>query len=65
MRACLADPNPAIRDGIAFEALSAWMRGAHNVRAFLLSVYASASSSEDGGVRQLIGPVTAALKAVH
>jgi hypothetical protein len=36
----------------------------HNVRAFLLSVYASATSSEDPGIRQLIGPVTAALKAV-
>lgn len=36
----------------------------HNVRAFLLSVYASASSSDDPAIRQLIGPVTAALKAV-
>jgi hypothetical protein len=36
----------------------------HNVRAFLLSVYASASSSDDPGVRQLLGPVTAALKTV-
>ena len=25
--ACLGDPNPALRDGIAFEALSTWMRG--------------------------------------
>ncbi|MEO8677783.1 MAG: DUF2785 domain-containing protein [Vicinamibacterales bacterium] len=25
---CLGDPRPAIRDGIAFEALSKWMRGA-------------------------------------
>ncbi len=25
--ACLDDPNPELRDGIAFEALSAWMRG--------------------------------------
>jgi hypothetical protein len=36
----------------------------HNVRAFLLSVYASATTSDDAGIRQLIGPVTAALKAV-
>jgi hypothetical protein len=36
----------------------------HNVRAFLLSVYASASSSDDPGIRQLVGPVTAALKTV-
>lgn len=25
---CLGDPNPALRDGIAFEALSSWMRAA-------------------------------------
>ena len=36
----------------------------HNVRAFLLSVYASATIGEDEGLRRLIGPVTAALKAV-
>src|SRR5688500_16336531 len=24
---CLADPKPEVRDGIAFEALSTWMRG--------------------------------------
>lgn len=24
---CLADPDPVLRDGLAFEALSAWMRG--------------------------------------
>ena len=36
----------------------------HNVRAFLLSLYASASSSDDPGIRQLLGPVTAALKTV-
>lgn len=36
----------------------------HNVRAFLLSVYASASSSEDPGIRQLLAPVTAVLKTV-
>jgi hypothetical protein len=24
---CLGDPDPAVRDGIAYEALSAWMRG--------------------------------------
>ena len=37
----------------------------HNVRAFLLSVYASASSSDDPGIRQLLAPVTAALKTVQ
>jgi len=28
MTACLADPNPALRDGIAFEALTTWLRAA-------------------------------------
>jgi hypothetical protein len=37
----------------------------HNVRAFLLSVYAAANTSEDTGVRGLIAPATAALKAVQ
>lgn len=27
LTACLADPDPAIRDGIAYEALQSWMRG--------------------------------------
>jgi hypothetical protein len=36
----------------------------HNVRAFLVSVYAGASSSEDAAIRRLIPHVTAALKAV-
>ena len=27
LTACLGDPDPAVRDGIAFEALQAWMRG--------------------------------------
>ena len=35
-----------------------------NVRAFLLNIYASATNSDDPGIRQLIVPVTAALKAV-
>jgi hypothetical protein len=41
------------------------IRKRHNVRAFLLSVYAGASTSEDPGIRQLIAPVTAALKTVQ
>jgi Protein of unknown function (DUF2785) len=27
LMACLSDPNPAIRDGVAFEATSSWLRG--------------------------------------
>lgn len=34
----------------------------HNTRAFLLSLYASASVSESPGVRQLLGPVREGLK---
>lgn len=40
------------------------IRKRHNTRAFLLAVYASATSSDDPGIRQLIGPATAALQAV-
>lgn len=40
------------------------IRKRHNVRAFLLSVYANAISSDDPGVRQLAAPATAELKAV-
>lgn len=35
---CLGDPRPAIRDGIAFEALSKWMRGAQLDQATLKQV---------------------------
>jgi len=34
----------------------------HNARAFLLSVYASASASENAGVRQLLAPIREGLK---
>lgn len=116
LTACLGDPNPVLRDGIAFGALSAWMRAGlldrmtlgelrnrlmpmlanpdaqgfratilspepfdswnaafaseaglakrHNTRAFLLSVYAGASTSENAGVRQLLGPVRDGLKTL-
>lgn len=36
----------------------------HNARAFLLSVYATAISSEDAGIKQLVGPIRDALKLV-
>ena len=45
---CLADPDPALRDGIAFEALQAWMRGGrlgtdtlHAMRGRLLAMLAA------------------------
>lgn len=36
----------------------------HNVRAFLLSVFATASTSEDAGIKQLLEPVRSSLKLV-
>jgi hypothetical protein len=59
----IADPAPLTTWQAAFASESG-IKKRHNVRAFLLSVYASASSSEDPGIRRLIGPVTAALKTV-
>lgn len=40
------------------------IRKRHNVRAFLVSVYAGAASSEDAAIRRLLPHVTAALKTV-
>lgn len=57
------NPKPLASWKVAF-ASELGIKKRHNVRAFLLSVYASATSSDDPGIRQLIGPVTAALKAV-
>ena len=59
----IANPRPLAswRDAFTSEL---GIRKRHNVRAFLLSVYASASSSDDRGIRQLLTPVTAALKTV-
>jgi hypothetical protein len=59
----IADPAPLTTWQAAFASESG-IKKRHNVRAFLLSVYASASSSEDPGIRRLIAPVTAALKTV-
>ena len=57
------NPKPLASWQVAFTS-ERGIKKRHNVRAFLLSVYASATSSEDAGIRQLIGPVTAAIKAV-
>ena len=59
----VTDPRPLAswRDAFTSEV---GIKKRHNVRAFLLSVYASATNSDDAGIRQLIGPVTAALKTV-
>jgi hypothetical protein len=57
------NPTPLESWKVAF-ASELGIRKRHNVRAFLLSVFAAASSSEDPGVRQLVAPAAAALKAV-
>jgi hypothetical protein len=59
----VTNPTPLASWTVAFTS-ERGIKQRHNVRAFLLSVYASATSSDDAGIRQLIGPVTAALKAV-
>ena len=59
----VTNPKPLASWKVAFSS-ERGIKKRHNVRAFLLSVYASATSSEDAGIRQLIGPVAAALKTV-
>ena len=59
----VTNPKPLASWQVAFTS-ERGIKRRHNVRAFLLSVYASATNSEDAGIRQLIGPVTAAIKAV-
>lgn len=59
----VADPKPLASWRAAFTS-ELGIKRRHNVRAFLLSVHASATASDDAGIRQLLAPVTAALKAV-
>lgn len=54
-------PAPMASWGEAFSS-EAGLAKRHNTRAFLLSVYASASVSENAGVRQLLPPVLEGLK---
>lgn len=55
---CLSDPNPQLRDGIAFEALSHWMRQAllttgtlHTIRQILLSQVNQSAHDDELGLR--------------
>lgn len=57
------DPKPIASWDAAFTSESG-IRKHHNVRAFLLSVFATAMTSEDTGIRQLISPSRDALKLV-
>jgi hypothetical protein len=60
-------------DGDGSQPLTSWdaafnseagIRKHHNVRAFLLSVFASAITSEDTGMKQLVEPARNTLKQV-
>jgi hypothetical protein len=59
----LMNPAPLASWNDAF-ASEAGIRKHHNVRAFLLSVYATAVGSDDAGIKQLIDPVRNSLKLV-
>ena len=56
-------PNPLPSWDAAFTSENG-IRKRHNVRAFLLSVFATAITSEDAGIKQLTGPVQESLKQV-
>lgn len=61
--ATVMDPRPLAAWDAAFKS-EAGIRKHHNARAFLLSVFATATTSEDAGIRQLLLPATEALKSV-
>jgi len=57
------NPAPLKEWGDAFDS-ELGLRRRHNARAFLLSVYGTAVTSEDAGIKQLLGPARDALKLV-
>jgi hypothetical protein len=57
------DPKPLGSWDQAFSS-DAGIRKHHNVRAFLLSIFATVITAEDSGLRQLVEPVRSALKLV-
>jgi hypothetical protein len=57
------NPAPLPEWGAAFQS-EAGIRRHHNARAFLLSIFATAITSEDPGIRQLVDPAQEALKSV-
>jgi len=59
----VVSPAPMVSWGEAFSS-EAGLAKRHNTRAFLLSVYASASTSENAGIRQLLPLVLDGLKLV-
>ena len=58
------DPKPLASWNAAFQS-EAGIRKRHNTRAFLLSLFATATTSEDSGIRQLAAPTRDALKIVQ
>ncbi len=61
--ALVLSPRPMAAWDEAF-ASEAGLAKRHNTRALLLSLFASASSTENAGVRQLLGPVREGLKQI-
>ena len=61
--AAMMNPDPLPSWDSAFKS-EAGIRKHHNVRAFLLSVFATAATSEDAGIRQLLIPTKDALRSV-
>jgi hypothetical protein len=59
----MMNPAPLTAWSAAFQS-ELGIKRHHNARAFLLSVYATAITSEDAGIKQLVGPVRDALKLV-
>lgn len=57
------DPKPLVTWDGAFNSENG-LRKHHNARAFLLSLFVSASTSDDPGIKQLVNPVREALKLV-
>lgn len=61
--AAIMDPKPLASWDVAFNS-EIGIRKRHNVRAFLLALFATASISEDSGARQLMAPLGDALKLI-
>ena len=59
----IMNPSPMTAWSAAFES-ELGLKRRHNARAFLLSVYATAVTSEDAGIKQLLGPARDALRLV-
>ena len=59
---CLGDPNPALRDDIAFSALQVWMRGdafdADTLRAMRDALYAQLDGDDPDGFRKPFAALT-------